>query len=195
MLTIPYIHVPRDAPVHQHALPKTAVRKIPARHSRVIAASGRDRSPLSLLRSHSQLQPLSLSLSLFSFSLSSTIINHPILHQSHYQFIPVRLQPGSKNIHLRWAFTLIPGHEPPSSLWFANCASISTPGALLCGQRKSSNKHLALPLFFPLVNTSIAFFSLRNLRPIAFDSVDPLAGAVALSAVFPDLPRASPSAS
>lgn len=50
-------------------------------------------------------------------------------------------------------------------------------------------------LFFPLVNTRIAFFSLRNLRPIAFDSVDPLAGAVALSAVFPDLPRASPSAS
>ena len=36
---------------------------------------------------------------------------------------------------------------------------------------------------------------LCSFRPIAFDSVDPLAGVVTLSAVFPDLPRASPSAS
>lgn len=151
MFTIPYIHVPRDAPAHQHALPETAVRKIPARHSRVIAASGHDRSPLSLLRQLSQLQLLSLQ--------PSSIIHHShcsAITSNSFQF---GCTPGSKNIHLRWAFTLIPGHEPPSSLWFANCASISTPGALLCGQRESSNKHLAVPLFFPLVNTRIAFFS------------------------------------
>lgn len=86
LFTILYIHVPRDTPAHQHALPKTAVRKIPARHSRVIATSGRHGSPLSLLRSHSQLQ-------LLSFSLSSTIINHPSkpLQGHHSQFTPVRL--------------------------------------------------------------------------------------------------------
>lgn len=155
LFTIPYIHVPRDAPAHQHALPKTAVRKIPARHSRVIAISGRHGSPLSLLRL------LSASTSLF-LSLQPSSIIHP----SHCRtIIPNSPQfgctPGSKNIHFRWAFTLIPGHEPRSSLWFANCASISTPGALLCGQRESSNKHLAAPFFFLLVNISIAFSSLQ----------------------------------
>lgn len=109
----------------------------------------------------------------FNFSLSLSLQPSSIIHPSHCRaIIPNSPQfgctPGSKNIHFRWAFTLIPGHEPPSSLWFANCASISTPGALLCGQRESSNKHLPVPFFFLLVNISIAFSSLRNFRPIAF---------------------------